>query len=333
MKSSKDNPSTNKLKPGITDTDVDKAIKKSGYPLQTIIANKLREYFYCQEEWSFIDGKSKELRSLDIMAQTSLYDFEKGQPRARPILNLLIECKQSELPYVFFLSPDKLSTWDYPYISGLFHKTLTISTDDSVSTWTLAISHALGIDRDDFLVNSVPSSMTFSKCVRSGKDIVLSGTDSYLGLVMPLIQSIKHFDEAEAPVKTARYFDTHLPFAIGVIDAPMVGVTVEENKHKSELIPWVRVFRHESYKNEDRLERQKIFAVDIVHKDYFDTFINKHLMPFAKKYADLIIKHDTVIADGKGFAKRMGKDSWKDIEGRLEKYSLTKKKILPTIKK
>ena len=49
MKSAKDNPSTNKLNPGITDSEVEKAIKKSGYPLQTIIANKLRTNFYCQE--------------------------------------------------------------------------------------------------------------------------------------------------------------------------------------------------------------------------------------------------------------------------------------------
>ena len=93
MKASKDNPKSNHLHPGITDIDIDTAIKKSGYPLQTIITNKLRETFYCQEKWSFIDNKTNENRSIDIMAQMNLYDYN-NQPRVRPILNLLIECKK-----------------------------------------------------------------------------------------------------------------------------------------------------------------------------------------------------------------------------------------------
>lgn len=331
MISSKDNPAENKLNPGVTDLDVENAIKKSGYPLQTIIANKLRTNFYCQEEWSFIDSKTKEIRSLDIMAQMPLYDFEKGQSRVRPKLNLLIECKQSELPYVFFLSPDKLRTSDYPYISGLFHKKITISTDDDNSTWTFPIIDALGLSEDNFLLDSAPNSMTFSKCARSGKDIALSGTESYSGLVLPLIKSMQHFDEAETPPKTAHYFDAHLPFSIGVIDGPMIGVTIEEKTHKSEFIPWVRVFRHESYEHDEWTERKKLFAIDIVHKEYFDTYLNSHLLPFAKKYAHLIIKHDDKIAEGKAFAKGMGKQSCRDIEARLEKYSMTKKRILPKL--
>ena len=332
MITSKDNPSQNKLNPGITDSDIETAIKKSGYPLQTIIANKLRTSFYCQEEWSFIDSKTKEIRSLDIMAEMRLYDFMKGQPRVRPTLDLLIECKQSELPYIFFLSPDKLRTSDYPSISGLFKKDITISTDDDPSTWTIPINDALGLADDSFLLDSAPNSMTFSKCARSGKDIVLSGTESYQGLVLPLVKSMQHFDEAEAPPKTAHYFDAHLTFGIGVIDGPMIGVTVGETSHKSEFIPWVRVFRHESYEHEDWTERKKLFAIDIVHKDYFDTFINNHLLPFANKYGVLIIKHDEKIADGKAFAKGMDKNGGHNLEPRLEKYSLGKKRILPKLK-
>ena len=331
MQSSKNNPIENKLSPGITDLDINNAVKKSGYPLQTIVSNKLRKKFYCQEEWSFIDNKTKEIRSLDIMAQLRLFDHEKGQPRVRPTLNLLIECKQSELPYIFFLSPEKLQTYDYPYISGLFHKKISISTDDDNSTWTLPIVHVLGLEKEPFINDINYSSMTFSKCVRNGKDIALSGTEAYQGLMLPLIKSLQHFDESETPPKTAHYFDAHLPFAIGVIDGPMIAVTVDEKSHTSELIPWVRVFRHESYENEDWTERKKIFAIDIVHKDYFETFIDNHLLPFVNKYSELIIKHANEIAEGKAFAKGMGKNSWTAIEQRLEKHSITKKRILPKL--
>jgi hypothetical protein len=208
---------------------------------------------------------------------------------------------------------------------------MTLSTNDDASTWTLPIIDVLGLSKDDFVLNIAPCSMTFSKCVRSGKDIVLSGTESYQSLVLPLLTSLLHFGESETPPKTAMYFDGHLPFAIGVLDAPMIGVKVGDNSHESELIPWVRVFRHESYESEHQTERNKIFAIDIVHKDFFDTFVDDLLLPFAKKYADLIIKHDTKIAEGKAFAKGLGENIWTDIEERLEKYSMTEKRILPKL--
>lgn len=332
MISIKDNPPQNKLNAGINKRDIELAITKSGYPLQTIIANKLRNSFHCQEEWSFIDSKTNEIRSLDIMAEKYLFDFSKEQPRVRPTLNLLIECKQSELPYIFFLSPDKLRTSEYPSISGLFHKQITISTNDDPSTWSLPVIHCLDLDQDIFLNDSPPNSMTFSKCARSGKEIVLSGTDSYQGLTLPLIKSLQYFDKAETPPKTAYHFDAHLTFAVGIIDGPMIGVAVKETSHESEFLPWVRVFRHESYEHEDWFQRRKLFAIDIIHKDYFDTFINKHLLPFANKCAGLIIKHADKIAEGKAFAKGMRKDSWDSIEPRLENYSIRKKRILPKFK-
>lgn len=328
MNSSTNNPITNSLKSGITDNDIDNAIRKSGYPLQTVIANQLRLDFMCQEEWSYIDRKTKEIRSIDIMAEDLVYDLKKPEPKVRPILNLIIECKQSELPYVFFLSPDKLKTSNYPYITGLFKQMITLSTNDDTSTWTFPIIDVLGLSNENYIINSAPCSMTFSKCVRSGRDITLSGTESYQNLVLPLITSLLYFNESKTPPKTALYFDGHLPFAIGVLDAPMIGVHVYGDTHVSKLIPWVRVFRHESYESENWTERTKIYAIDIVHKDFFDEFIKTHLMPFVQKFADLIIKHDKKIALGKAFVKGLGKDSWTNIEGRLENLPIIKRNFI-----
>jgi hypothetical protein len=332
MNASATNPTTNILNSGITQIDVDNAIKKSGYPLQTIIANKLRKTFRCQEEWSFIDKDTNQLRTLDIMASTAMYDFSNdNQPRVRPELNLLIECKQAELPYVFFLSPDRLQSFSYPTISGLHSKDIKIVTDDDLSSWTLPILNVLELDENLFLTDSAPTSVTFSKCVRKGAEIELSGTDAYQSLILPLTKSLKHFDESQIPVKSAYYFDSHLTFAIGCIDAPMVGVTVNEFSHTSELIPWVRVFKHESSATGNWFERSKIYAIDIVHKDFFETYISNHVIPFAKKYSELVLKHGDIIADGKAFVKGMGANSWTNIENRLEKSSIFKRRIIPKI--
>ena len=151
----------------------------------------------------------------------------------------------------------------------------------------------------------------------------------YQSLILPLVKSLQYFDEAEAPLKTHVWFDAHLAFAVGVIDGPMVGVTVDEKDHKSELLPWVRVFRHESYEDEHPFDRHKVFAIDIVHKDFFELFIEKHLLPFVSKFSEKILKHDTKLAEGKAFIKKMGKDPNSNLEKRLEKYSIIKSKIFP----
>jgi hypothetical protein len=323
MKSTRTNPKGNTLPKGISDPEINSAIKKSGYPLQSVIANKLRKQFSCQEEWSYIDSKTNENRSIDIMAQMDLYDY-KNQPRVRPILNLLIECKQSELPYVFFLCPEAIRSYFYPYICGLQSRDLTIYTDDDPSTWTMPLIEAFDLSEDKFFIGSVPNSMTFSKCVRQKKEIELSGSDSFQSLVLPLLRSLQYFEKYNVPPKTATYYDCHFPFAIGVLDSPMIGVTINQRSHSTKLIPWVRLFKYESFESQNSYDRSKLFAIDIVHKDYFDSYIFTKLIPFVANFSSLVLKHTELIVKGKAFAKDMEKNCWTEIEPRLEKYSKSK---------
>jgi hypothetical protein len=80
----------------------------------------LRPSFSVQEEWSYVDRDSSDLRSLDILAGQELFDLHTNpQPRVRPELNLLIECKQSQLPYVFFLAGETPWGAEIPLIAGL----------------------------------------------------------------------------------------------------------------------------------------------------------------------------------------------------------------------
>ncbi len=96
-------------------------------------------------------------------------------------------------------------------------------------------------------------------------------------------------------------------------------------------MPWIRIFRHESYEHENHWERKKLYAIDIIHKDFLDEFITKHLLPFATEFSQKILKHQGLIANGKGFAKGMGNNSWSNIEARLEKRKFGKSKIIPNL--
>jgi len=325
MKTTPNNPSTNKLGPGLTETDVLDAVSKSGYPLQAMVANHLRSQFHVQEEWSYIDKDTQELRTIDILAEKPLYDFTQEQPRVRPILDLLVECKQSTLPYVFFLSPSKPWVPHFPLLAGLFRHTLVLKTDDDASSFELNILHALGLDSHPFIAEEPEYCMSFTKCMRKGSDVELSGSESFHGLALPILKAMHGFHIAESPSKTALYFDCHLAIGIGIIGAPMVGVRVSEQSHDLTLLPWVRVVRHETDEISDWGHWTRLFAIDIIHKDFLQDYLDKHVLSFAQKFSKLTLKHQQVLASGEAFAKGIGKDGLHNIEHRLEPRKVSAK--------
>lgn len=318
MEAIPNNPLTNKLGSGLTEADLLAAVSKSGYPLQTIVANLLRSQFHVQQEWCYLDKDTHESRTIDILAEKSLFDLTQEQPRVRPTLDLLVECKQSALPYVFFLTANKPWVPYFPLLGGLFKHALTITTDDDASTWEFTVLDALALDSHPFIKKEPKYCMSFAKCVRKGSEVELSGDESFHGLILPILKAMHHFQLAESPPKTAYYFDCHLIIGIGVLDAPMVGVRVSEQSHDLELLPWVRVVRHETDETPDWNHRTRLFAIDIVHKDFLQDYLGKHVLPFAEEFCKLVIKHQQVLASGKAFATGMGKYWSHNIEQRLE---------------
>jgi hypothetical protein len=318
MKSARNNTPENQLSAGVTEPQLSEAVRKSGYPLQTIIASSLRMDFGVQEEWSFIDNDSGALRTLDVLASRRLYDWQnEGQSFIRPTLNLLIECKQSDLPFIFFMTATKPWLRNFPYFAGLAHDQVVVNTDDDDSTWSEPILNALSLAEDTFKTSDVDCCMSLSKCVRKGKAIELSGNEAFQSIVLPLVKALRYFKKQEAPPHTARYFDLHIPLAIAIVDGPMIAARVESNANSLSLTPWVRVVRHEAVEAEHSMDRTLIFGIDVVHKSFFDKYLHRHAIPFALKIAPLAIRHDAELSSGKGFVSGMGANSVTDIEGRL----------------
>jgi hypothetical protein len=331
MHTAENNPTSNQLGSGISEDDISKAVSKSGYPLQTVIAGLLRklralpgrETFHVQEEWGYIDRDSRELRAIDLLATKRLYDFTrlKGrmQPRVRPFLNLIIECKQSTLPYVFFMSRVATQLLRFPLIAGLSDQFLKIATDDNPSVLNLEILRALGLDVHMFVSKGPEYCATFSKCVRDGKAIELSGTKPFNELVLPLLKSMQHFQVVEAPPDTAMFFDCHMVIGVGVLDAPMVGVQMSGERNELKLLPWVRVTRYETDEIASWHEtRRGLYAIDVVHKDFFEEYLSNNVIPFAEDFSRLVLKHGEELASGNAFAPSMMKEGMKGIEERLQ---------------
>ena len=317
MNSAADNPATNQIGAGINDAQILEAVQRSGYPLQTTVGDILRPDYTVQHEWSYVDRETKELRAIDIHARKWLFDWDKvTHPRVRPALDLLIECKQSQLPFVFFLSGSSPFSLVAPEIAGLRQNNIAIKTDDELSTFNIPVLSALDLDKDAFH-KAPPYSNSFSKCVRKGADAELSGTEAYSGLILPLVKSLHHLRIAEEPVETAVYFDAHLIVPLGVLDAPMIAVSVENGVPSLKLTPWIRVLRHEYMEEAEKFERDRIWAIDIIHKDFLSVYLDSHLIPFAKRFSERALRHDNELATGKGFVPALARSWSMPVEGRL----------------
>src|SRR5271156_3312801 len=280
MKTAPDNPQGNQLATGLGEEQILSAVEKSGYPLQTVTGEILGKHFRAQHEWCYVDRDEKRLRTLDIHARRDLFDWNgTKQPRVRPHLDLLVECKQSQLPYVFFVSDHNKNIFDHSEIIGLKAEASGVSSDDGPSAWNVAIPMALGLTQDVFK-DTPPHCNSFSKCVRKGSELELSGTDAYSGLVLPLIKGVHHLRKTEQPTISSkrRYFDAHLVIALGVLDAPMIGVSTKDGASTLTLTPWVRIMRHEYAEEGNEWNRDRHLAVDVVHKEFLATYVQSHLL-------------------------------------------------------
>jgi hypothetical protein len=319
------NPSENQLPDGVTEASLVSAVEASGYPLQTIITAQLRARHYgITEEWAFQDSESGQLRTLDILARLQLFDTPNSHKYVRPWLDVLIECKQSKVPYVFFASGTRpglggLAT----HVAGLRRDEIEITTNDDASTWSLTTIQALSLEDHEFLATPLAVSLTFSKAVWANKSVTLSGADAYERLVLPLTKAVDYHAHRAVPVPTAVYFDVTLPAAVAVIDGPMVLATISTTGVRYELCPWVRVYRHDVNPDaKHRLERDRVFAVGCVHASWLEEYLSGHLEPFAREFGRRALAHDVELAKGQGFAPGMESMWSEDIEVRLRPREL-----------
>jgi len=305
---------------GITEKDIADAVGHSGYPLQTEVSNSLKDKFYVQEEWTYLDSDTGSSRSMDILAKKKLWDLKGEEPFVRPNLSLLIECKKSETPYVFFISDGSIVTFDFPAIAGLRSNTVAIKTDDAPHTWNEHVFSVLGLTNHKFLTDTPYHCMTFSKCVRNGKKIVLSGDEPYNSIILPLIKSVDHYQKIERPVDTARYYDLDLVVPVAVVNAPLIGAK-KNTVGEDEIIEldWVRVYRHTYNESKDKFSNQKVVACDIVSSEFLSEYIDKHVMPFAEELSAYAKKHHEVLAKGKAFVSGLNKEYPANFEPHIQK--------------
>jgi len=205
MRTSPENPTNNQIPAGVDLAELTASIELSGYPLQGIVASKLSSSFGVTEEWGYIDRDTQEHRNLDIFAYHSLAD-DLNLP-VQPSLVLLIECKRSRFPYIFFQRTTNQPIRHFPAIAGLPYGRVQIYEQNGNRMREEIGAVALGLNRHSFVDAGPPTCSAFCRANLNGKKVDLSGSETYNSIVLPLGKALDHaYQLYKAQEKTAKLF-------------------------------------------------------------------------------------------------------------------------------
>jgi hypothetical protein len=242
------NPSRNRIPIGIKEQTLIDSIEKSGYPLQGVVANKLlTRAFHVTEEWGYADRDTRDARSLDVAAYHGL-----GSERAaavNPCLFLLIECKRSTHPYVFFRTATHPDISWFPHIADLPHGGVVLCKKNTPPNHRIAqivsASKALGLNNLPFVQPGTDISAAFSQAKPYSNRVELSGSEAFNALVLPLAKALHHACEVYRQMGPSSTIFPRLILSTAVLDAPTMLVESPERASEPILTPWVRIIRQE----------------------------------------------------------------------------------------
>lgn len=320
-------PSTDRvLAPGVTESSLRDAILRSGYPLQAsavdIVVGALTDGATgsetsgtrVQEEWSFIDDDEGKVRTLD-----ALINYELPLPRLNSLggipesasgtmkhfLDLLIECKRAELPFVFFLRDT--SAGQMPRVLGLPYGDLSIEAtgkDGAPFRFRMTAHSAFRLAKFD-CGRELPTAIAMRRTIRNGKKIELSGDEVFRELTLPMAKAQSYYSE-EVVGKArpeALYHNVHYVCMVVVLRAPMVGVTTLESVQIRQL-PWARLVRIDPGGDQD-WPQSVVRVIDVVHIDSLAEYV-KRAKECAMSAAKLLNTRAICLLTGKAKTSTLG---------------------------
>jgi hypothetical protein len=306
-------PSYADLQAGISGKDLLDAINRSGYPFQAEIADHVRtklsetEGSEVQEEWAYIDSDAGGVRSLDVFVEAPLHstdDVLKRKKKIRPYLNVLIECKQSELPYIFFLRANSAGYLNFPEIAGMPSADLRIFMEPQSSPLKIPFNMSL---HDVFACFNLRTflgppfnAISAAKAARKGNKLELSGEEIYRGLTLPLMKAADYIRADSAREPDAEVLSPKFIASLAVIRAPLIGAYLHQGKIVMLGIPWVRTCRVEPANADQRTQPTgNVRYFDVVHSDFFPDYIEA-LIKDSFRLAERMLMCDEVVHAGVG---------------------------------
>lgn len=280
---------------GIEEEAFIEAVETSGYPLQIVVGSTLVERGYgLEEEWAFGDPDTGERRSLDVVAVSDHHTGPASTEHAtiKFAQALLIECKQSRNPYLFFESVAPPELVHFPEMLG-------IGSDIVAPKGTLGIGgdpigEFLSV-QDEALLKTPPIAASLSRAEPKGKRVVLSGDHAYNSLLLPLTKGFANYSRQYRGGRPDRYgnaervFTVRLALPLAIIDAPMVFVGRPSEEPRIQNVDWVRlVVRHpitwHRWEHGTMQGGGGFTVVDVVHRTFLSSFLNDYWEPFGTQF-------------------------------------------------
>jgi len=325
------NPPQNKLPNGLPEARLVDVIRRSGYPLQSVVAAQLKELFVVTEEWGYSDRTANETRTLDVFAWKTLEAAQEDGVAVNPAMALLVECKHSDLPFVFFSSVASTGRVipDFPVIAGVQHPTLFAGS----SNRQVAPANCLRLDTEPFVSNDPPVCTSFGRArgkgtegsaVRasrekeqskgsSGEDeqhrwrgLEISGAEAYQNTVLPLVSALEYTKSYYRKVGGNRSIQAILVLAVCVIDGPMAVSEGTPDEPTLSMNPWVRVVRREATPTVGGYNANE-HVIDFVHRFVLKDYLVK-VLEFSSVFRGRVIEKAFILAEGKGEVNNLS--SW-----------------------
>ncbi|MFJ4501280.1 hypothetical protein [Streptomyces sp. NPDC088864] len=311
---------------GVSMEALKEAIGRSGYLMQSAVVDKLSRHFpvlepnsFIQEEWTYIDGDSGEVRAVDALVDYAIERSERKAPGGvSSYLNLIVECKQSTMPYVFFLRDQPLSvTMNFPEFGGvgkgyipLFFGSEDFDADEqrkkNFPGYGMTYHDLLHLVEIPFFRGMCPLAISLSKAAwRKGGSLELTGEDAYRSLTLPIFKAMDHLANLVKPDEKAghpRYLNLRFTLGLAVLRAPMVAVRRDSSGETLERVPWVRMSRLEpaaSSKGGRKRTEGNVRLYDIVHEEFLDEYLS-FLKDAVREAARNVKRWEEVVSDGIG---------------------------------
>ena len=293
MNETGNNPALNRLQAGVGAEELEKAVRLAGYLLQRVATELLGDSFNIAEEWGFRDRETNAHRSLD------LFDFRnvRNSNRLRVYAALLVECKRSDLPFVFFEAAARRIPSDLPRVAGLRGRKPEVH-ERGGGLQIPTIATFLSLRDCAFVSGGSPMCSSFTKTERKGKKLNLSGSVPYHQVVMPLASATEPFAKLYNSIGSDSVVSACLAHPLCIVDGPMVLTKGGPKSTHLELCPWVRIILQEASR-EQHGGFWHHYVVDFVHRGYVSAFIDQHLLPFARQFADRAFSIEKLLANMK----------------------------------
>jgi hypothetical protein len=311
MRQAINNPPDNQLYKGTSEAAVIEAIDLAGYPLQSVVADHLVAHFGVTEEWGYIDRDTQAHRSLDVFAFKTFGEAGKVASIACHAA-VLVECKRSRAPFVFFQRVADRPVPGYPSIAGSADGSVTLKAPSSRSQRSVAVADVLGLRDVAFVADAPPRCSAFTRAELHGERVRMSGEEAYNGVVLPLVKAADHAANLYNTAERTGHRSLTMLLPVAVLDAPMLLIESPTKSRDPIATPWVRIVRQEA-KGTDTSGWFRWYAIDAVHASYFPTYLEHHLLPFLQVFADRVSQQSLVLRSG-GVVPDLATWVWSDIQ-------------------